>query len=74
MWNGSAEGHTFAQFEPGREQAVGDEEDSSQRRRSPADVVNGEQFHGDESNTGEFAGPLVNNFEFVHLPYWEWKR
>jgi hypothetical protein len=53
---------------------VGDEEDSSQRRRSPADVVNGEQFHGDESNTGEFAGPLVNNFEFVHLPYWEWKR
>jgi hypothetical protein len=43
---------------------VGDVEES-QRRRSPTDLLNGEQFHGDEY-TGELVDPLVKNFVFVH--------
>jgi hypothetical protein len=38
---------------------VGDE---SQRRRSPVDLLNGEEFHGVEAYTGEFANPIAQNF------------
>jgi hypothetical protein len=48
----------------GREEAVGDVEES-RRRRSPTDLLNGEQFHGD-GYIGELVDPLVNNFVFVH--------
>jgi hypothetical protein len=54
----------FPQFVLGREEAVGDVEES-RRRRSPTDLLNGEQFHGD-GYIGELVDPLVNNFVFVH--------
>jgi hypothetical protein len=59
----------FHQVGPGREEgqeAVGGLH-KSQHHRSPKDLLDGEQFHVEETYTGEFVVPLFNNFGFVHF-------
>jgi hypothetical protein len=49
-------GYPGSQIESGRDEAVGDE---SQLRRSPVDLLNGEEFHGEDAYTGEFMNPFL---------------
>jgi hypothetical protein len=63
LWIGSVQarhtaspGYPGSQIKSGRDEAVGDE---SQRRRSPVDLLNGEEFHGEDAYTGEFMNPFL---------------
>jgi hypothetical protein len=53
------------QFAAGREETVGDL-DESHRRQSPVDLLNSEEFH-EEAYTSEFVNPIGRNFVFVHF-------
>jgi hypothetical protein len=64
LWNGSAEALPFFQFAPGRvdPEAHASGLDQPMCRWMPDDLLNAEQFDGDEPYTGEMPVVIVQFF------------